>query len=65
MNYGDAYEVYLYFYIYHQCIGSIACVANAVQAYKRHNKYARNGWFVATVIWIVLFVYQYKLNFCM
>ena len=41
--------------------GSIACV----EAYKRHNKYARNGWFVATVIWIVLFVYQYKLNFCM
>lgn len=23
-------------------IGPIACVANAVQAYKRHNKYARN-----------------------
>ena len=46
-------------------IEPIACVANAVQAYKRHNKYARNGWFVATVIWIVLFVYQYKLNFCM
>jgi hypothetical protein len=42
-------------------IGPIACV----EAYKRHNKYARNGWFVATVIWIVLFVYQYKLNFCM
>jgi small neutral amino acid transporter SnatA (MarC family) len=46
-------------------IGPIAYVANAVQAYKRHNKYARNCWFVATVIWIVLFVYQYKLNFCM
>ena len=29
-------------------IGPIACV----EAYKRHNKYARNGWFVATVIWI-------------
>ena len=46
-------------------IGPIACVANAVQAYKRHNKYARNGWIVAAVIWVELFVYQYKLNFCM
>ena len=30
-------------------IGSIACAANAVQAYKRHNKYARNGWIVFTM----------------
>ena len=44
-------------------IGPIACAANAVQAYKRHNTYARNGWIVAAVIWMVLFVYQYKLNF--
>ena len=44
-------------------IGPVACAANAVQAYKRHNKYARNGWVVAAVIWIVLFIYQYKLNF--
>lgn len=36
-------------------IGPIACAANAVQAYKRHNKYVRNGWIVATVIWTVLF----------
>ena len=46
-------------------IGSIAYAANAVQTYKRHNKYARNGWIVAAVIWVELFVYQYKLNFCM
>lgn len=46
-------------------IGPVSCAANAVQAYKRHNKYARNGWVVAAVIWIVLFIYQYKLNFCM
>ena len=46
-------------------VGSIACAANAVQAHKKHNKYARNGWFVAAVLWIILFVYQYKVNFCM
>lgn len=46
-------------------IGPIACAANAVQAYKRHNKYARNGWFVAAIVWVMLFVYQYKFNFGM
>lgn len=45
--------------------GSIACTAFAAQAHKKHNKYARNGWFVATVLWIILFVYRYKVNFCM
>lgn len=45
-------------------IGPIACAANAVQAYKRHNKYARNGWIVATVIWAELFFTMFQLNFC-
>lgn len=54
--------IYIFTFIIN-VIGPIACTVNAVQAYKRHNKYARNGWFVAAVIWIVLFAYQYKLNF--
>lgn len=41
-------------------IGPIACAANAVQAYKRHNKYARNGWIVAAVIWVELFFTMLK-----
>lgn len=45
-------------------IGPIACAANAVQAYKRHNKYAKNGWIVATVIWAELFFTMFQLNFC-
>lgn len=45
-------------------IGPIACTANAVQAHKRHNKYARNGWFVAAVIWAELFFTMFQLNFC-
>lgn len=45
-------------------IGPIVCAANAVQAYKRHNKYARNGWIVATVIWAELFFTMFQLNFC-
>lgn len=45
-------------------IGPIACAANAVQAYKRHNKYARNGWIVAPVVWAELFLTMFQLNFC-
>ncbi len=56
-----------YIYIFNvvvNIIGPITCAANAVQAYKRHNIYARNGWIVAAVIWAELFFTEYILDFC-
>ena len=46
-------------------IGPIACAANAVQAHKRHNTYARNGWIVAAVIWAQLFFAEFTIGFCL
>ena len=46
-------------------IGPIACAANAVQAHKRHNTYARNGWIVAAGIWAQLFFAEFTIGFCL
>ncbi len=44
--------------------GPIACTVCAVKAHKRHNTYARNGWFASAALWAEIFFLMFKLDFC-